>query len=182
MRFLGFSFLVLLMTVAAARTSSMAVSATARTTQQRLSAFQLQNKTFEFPGAGIRNNNETIGDFCCTGETATLRTAQGAPVGYIYFYGFSGGITNGTRSAAKRFEVLVSGLSDPARPAAGRVKSSIEFAASEMKPGVSRQTVAGALQFMVTIQEVQLLDEAHSRFWMDSVKIKVEVQESPSPK
>jgi hypothetical protein len=62
------------------------------------------------------------------------------------------------------------------------VKSSIEFAASEMKPGISRQTTAGVLQFTVTIQDVQFLDEAHSRFWMDSVKIKVEVQESPSPK
>jgi hypothetical protein len=86
MRFLGFSSLVLLMTVAAARTSSLAASDTAGTPQQpALSAFQLQYKTFEFPGAGIRNNNETIGDFCCTGETATLRTAQGAPVGFIYF-------------------------------------------------------------------------------------------------
>jgi hypothetical protein len=182
MRFSRFSFSLLLMTVAAANTSSIALSVAAPTPQRLApSAFQLQNKTFEFPGAGERNNNETIGDFCCTGETATIRTVRGMPTGFIYFYGFSGGITNGKRSAAKRFRVLVSGSSDPVQPAAVRAKSSIDFAATEMKPGLTHQTIAGALQFTATIQDVQFLDEAHSRFWMDSVKIKVEVQEAPLP-
>jgi hypothetical protein len=165
--FIPFS-LVLLATVAA-RAPRTAVPST----------FELQSKAFEFPGAGQRNNNDTIGDFCCTGETATIRTAQGTPAGYIYFYGFSGGITNGKRSAAKRFNVLVSGVCDTAQPASARVKSSIDFAATEMKPGLTRQTIAGALEFTVTIQDVQFLDEPHSRFWMDTIKIKVEVQEAP---
>jgi hypothetical protein len=50
----------------------------------------------------VRNNNDTIGDFCCTGETATIRTAQGTPAGFIYFYGFSGGITDGKRWEKKQ--------------------------------------------------------------------------------
>jgi hypothetical protein len=180
MRFFLVSFLVLFAAIAASQFANGAGSLAARAPQLTApSVFQLQNKTFEFPGAGQRNNNETIGDFCCTGETATIRTAQGTPAGYIYFYGFSGGITNGKRSAAKRFEVLVSGSSDPALPAASRVKSSIDFAAGEMRPGLSRQTIAGALQFTVTIQDVQFLDEAHSRFWMNFIKVKVEVQEAP---
>jgi hypothetical protein len=64
----------------------------------RCSSIAEQN--LRVPGAGVRNNNDTIGDFCCTGETATIRTAQGTPAGFLYFYGFSGGITDGKRSAA----------------------------------------------------------------------------------
>jgi hypothetical protein len=172
--------LVLLAMVVATRTITTSGSAAAPPPQQSAPApLQLQNKIFEFPGAGVRNNNDTIGDFCCTGETATIRTAQGIPAGYIYFYGFSGGITNGRRSAAKRFNVLVSGICDPAQPASARAKSSIDFAADELKPGLSRQTIAGVLEFTATIQDVQFLDEPHSRFWMNTLKIKVEVQEAP---
>jgi len=46
-----------------------------------------------------------------------------------------------------------------------------------MKPGFSLQVTAGALQFTVTIVDAQFIDEAHSRFRMDTVKIKVDVQE-----
>jgi hypothetical protein len=165
--------------VVATRNNPPSASAAARPHQPSAPALQLQNKILEFPGAGIRNNNDTIGDFCCTGETATIRTAQGAPAGYIYFYGFSGGITNGKRSAAKRFNVLVSGICDPAQPASARVKSSIDFVAGELKPGLTRQAIAGALEFTVTTQDVQFLDQSHSRFWMDTIRIKVEVQEAP---
>jgi hypothetical protein len=186
MRFFWISFLVLLAAIAAARSGPSAALAPSRPPQQTPpSLLQLESNSFKFPGDGKRNNNEAIGDFCCTGETATIRTAQSTPIGYIYFYGFSGGINLKSKSAADQLSVLVSGVSDPARLTSGsisRAKSSIEFAALEMKPGLSRQVIAGALEFKVNIQEVEFVDEAHSRFWMDSVKIKVEVRQVPSPK
>jgi hypothetical protein len=139
-------------------------------------------RTFEFPGAGQRNNNQTIGDFCCTGETATIRTAEGKTAGFIYFYDFRSGINlKPDAAAADQFSLLVSGVTEPSRldsGRAGRVQSSHEFDAKEMKPGLSRKVVAGALEFTVTIQDVKFIDEAHSRFWMNSIKIKVDVQEA----
>jgi hypothetical protein len=173
------SISTILVMIAIVAGSGHEVSAAQEKPQSHL---RLENTTFEFPGAGKRNNNGTIGDFCCTGETAIIRTAQGTPIGFIYFYGFSGGINLRSGAAADQLSVLVSGISDRARPNAGsisRVRSSIEFAASEMKPGFSRQVTAGALQFTVTIVDAQFIDEAHSRFRMDSVKIKVDVQEVP---
>lgn len=143
-------------------------------------ALRLRTTSFEFPGAGERNNNRAIGDFCCTGETAEVHASQGATVGYIYFHDFDGGITNGSRSAAIRFGVLVSGLSDAAQPKSVRVKSSIEFASSELRQGLRRRTIAGALQFTATILDVQFVDKAHSRYWMDSIKVKVDVEEAPA--
>jgi hypothetical protein len=170
--------------IALAAGSRHEVSAAPRATKEKPQPhLRLENATFEFPGAGKRNNNGTIGDFCCTGETATIRTEQGTPIGYIYFYGFSGGINLRSGAAADQLSVLVSGISDPVRPNAGsisRVRSSIEFNASEMKPGLTRQVTAGALQFTVTIVDAQFIDEAHSRFRMDSVRIKVDVRELPA--
>ena len=186
MRFFWISFLVLVAAIAVARSGPSTALAASRPPQQTAPPLlQLENNSFELPGDGRRNNNETVGDFCCTDKTATIRTAQGTPIGYIYFYSFIGGINLKSRSAADQLSVLVSGVSDPSRLTSGsisRAKSSIEFAALEMKPGLSRQVIAGALEFKVTIQEVKFIDEAHSRFWMDSIKIKVEVRQVPSPK
>jgi len=184
MKFFLFSVMALLTTIPAAQNDTANASPTSRTPQATAkTALQLERTTFEFPGAGKRNNNQTIGDFCCTGETATVRTAQGTPVGYIYFYDFKGGINTKSGAAADQFGVLVSGVSDSARLNAGsisRVKSSVEFAANEMKPGLSRQVVAGVLQFKVTIEDVKFIDEVHTRFWMDSIRIKVDVEEIPA--
>lgn len=141
------------------------------------STLSLETFSFEFPGAGERNNNRTIGDFCCTGHTATVRTRQGAPVGYIYFHDFDGGINVGDRSTATKFGILVSGLSDASRSNSPRVKSAVEFEAKELEPGLTRETKAGALVFTVTILEVEFFNEAHSRYWMDRIKVRVDVRE-----
>jgi hypothetical protein len=155
-----------------------ATVATPSTALATRSALSLATTTFEFPGAGEHNDNGTIGDFCCTGETAVVRTRQGIPVGYIYFHDFAGGITNGSRSAATKLGMLVSGTSDATRPESARVRSSIEFASRELKSGLSRRAIAGVLQFTGTILEVQFIDKAHSRYWMDSIRVRVDVQET----
>lgn len=147
----------------------------------RLSSFNLSSTTFEFPGGGQRNNNASIGDFCCTGETAAVLTDQQKPVGYIYFYDFRDAYNtedNGRRrSAAGQFSVLVSGIADTARPDSDRVKSSIHFTAPELKPGLSRHTVAGTLQFTATVLDVEFTDSSHSKYWMDGIKVRIEVQQ-----
>jgi len=145
--------------------------------------FNLLTPTFFFPGGGQHNNNATIGDFCCTGQTGTVLSDQRKPVGYIYFYDFRGGllctVDGRKRSSAAQFEVLVSGVSDPEDAGSKRVQSSIKFNAREMEPGASRQTIAGALQFTATILVVEFTDSARSRYWMDSVIIRVDVQRIP---
>jgi hypothetical protein len=116
------SISAILMMIAMAAGSRHEVSAASRATHQKPQPhLRLENSTFEFPGAGKRNNNGTIGDFCCTGETATIRTEQGTPIGFIYFYGFSGGINLKSGAAADQLSVLVSGISNPARPNAGSI-------------------------------------------------------------
>lgn len=143
----------------------------------------LSLKTFEFPGAGWRNNNGWIGDFCCTGETATVFIAEQKPIGYIYFYGFSGGLNhklNGvTRSSATRINVLVSGISVAGKPDSKRETSSISFDAPEMLPGASHKTIAGALQYTATILASEFTDKTHSSYWMDSVRVRVDVHQLP---
>lgn len=141
----------------------------------------LSLKTFEFPGAGWRNNNGWIGDFCCTGETATVLIAEQKPIGYIYFYGFSGGLNhkvNGViRSSATRIDVLVSGISVAGQPDSKRETSSISFNAREMLPGASHKTIAGALEYTATILAAEFTDKTHSSYWMDSVRVRVDVHQ-----
>lgn len=165
--------MILLCTAGAANVQAQTVSSDSSR------QFHLVKESFEFPGDGTRNDNRTIGDFCCTGETATVQSDSGAPLGFIYFYDFPGGGTkalDGTRSAASRFSVLVSGISDTSQSGSSpRVKSSIVFDAEELSKGSRKRVRAGALQFTVTIQAATL-DPSSGRYLMDSVRCKVDVQ------
>src|SRR5690242_16559938 len=79
-----------LFTMSTGQNPSARRSTAAHDTTNR-SSLRLAKKSFEFPGDGQKNNNRTIGDFCCTGETAIIQTSSGSPLGYIYFYDFPGG-------------------------------------------------------------------------------------------
>jgi hypothetical protein len=145
-------------------------------------SLRLVKQSFQFPGDGEQNNNRRIGDFCCTGETATVRAESGVSLGYIYFYDFPGGGTrlgDGVHSAARRFSVLVSGISDFSRLESPRAKSSIVFDAGEMQVGSQKRTNAGALQFTVTMEAVRLDHSSGEKYLMDSVRCKVDVQTVP---
>jgi hypothetical protein len=142
-------------------------------------SLHLAKQSFELPGDGERNDNRRIGDFCCTGETATVQNDAGAPVGYIYFYDFPGGginLPDGIHSIAGKFSLLVSGISDPNRAGSARVKNSILFDAGEMTAGNRKQITAGALSFTVIIEDAKLEHSSATKYFMDSVRCKVEVQ------
>jgi TIR domain len=145
---------------------------------------QLAKTSFRFPGDGKPNKNKIIGDFCCTGETATIETTQGIPAGFIYFYDFPGGgviVGDGSRSTAQRFAVHVSGLSDPARLDSPRVKEVIIFDAGEMVIGTVRTVTAGALRFSAMIEDARFDQRYGVRFLMDTVRVKVDVDVHVNP-
>jgi len=75
---------------------------------------KLQKYSFRLPGDGQRNNNGSIGPFCCTGQTAIIRRADGIPVGYAYFFSWKGQAykTGADSSTAPDIQILVSALSD----------------------------------------------------------------------
>ncbi len=135
----------------------------------------LAKTTFVFPGDGQRNQNQAIGPFCCTGETATVATTGGTPVGYIYFYDFQDAVNvSGAESAARIVRILVSGASDFADPSGSQVRQAIEFIAG--KKGSGRTVVAGQLRFTATLERARLLKDAGSRFDMGSLVIRVDVE------
>lgn len=131
-------------------------------------AQSLRQSSFYFPGDGQRNNNEQIGDFCCTGETATVYTTSGDPVGYIYFYDFRDAYNVGDTSIAGTFGVLVSGATSLVSPGSPRQQSAVSFLASEMWRDASRSTVAGELSYTATILSAELTND-RSAFYMNSV-------------
>jgi hypothetical protein len=116
-------------------------------------AKSLRQTSFHFPGDGTPNQNQQIGPFCCTGETATLRADDEKIVGYIYFYSWQGQAVNkGDHSFAPDVEILVSGVGDLSKEDSEQVKSSIPFKASELSPGATGTTTAGVLSFKATVQ------------------------------
>jgi hypothetical protein len=146
---------------------------------------ELRQSSFNFPGDGTPNKNQSIGPFCCTGETATVRTTDDKAVGYIYFYSWNGqAITKSddSRSFVPDVEILVSGLADPSKPDSEQVKSSVPFKASEMIPGATGTTTAGALSFKVTVQNATLESIAGVTYAeMGSVAVAVDVTVGGAP-
>ena len=83
------------------------------TTQRTVITVHKANWSFVFPGGGQRNNNATIGDFCCTGETMTLLNQNNKPLGYAYFFSWDGQAYNlPPSSIAPNFRIFLSGTTD----------------------------------------------------------------------
>jgi hypothetical protein len=136
----------------------------------------LQKSSFYLPGDGKRNNNRTIGDYCCTGETATVRTPDGNAIGYIYFYDFRESYNIGNnQSVAGILRILVSGISDMWNLNSTRSKHMIEFRAHELKKGASRSVTAGALRYTATILSAKHRTKNHQQYYMGSVKVRMDV-------
>ena len=147
-----------------------------------LTGMAFKKTSFRFPGDGIRNNNKSIGPFCCTGERAIVINQDGNPLGYIHFYSWKGQalFANAarTRSIAPDIEILVSGLADLTSPSARQVESSVSFLAEEMVPEAFRSTRAGGLYYTVTIEEA-ILEERQGVMYFDMQSVVVRVDVSP---
>ena len=116
----------------------------------------LARTTFVLPGDGAKNNNQSIGPFCCTGETVTVQSSSGSPLGYVYFYDFDGGYNvSGNRSAAKTIKILVSGPTDLSAPEGSQVKDQVAFAAAGTHVGSSGTVVVGHLRYRFTVTQDQ---------------------------
>ena len=128
-----------------------------------------------FPGGGTRNNNGTIGDFCCTGETATILRSDNTPIGYVYFYGFKNGMNIGNnRSTATQLSLGVSATPDLQDATAPRLKDEIVFDAAHMFVGAVQTKKVGALSYTVTILAVHKYSP--TAYYMGETRVRVEIQ------
>ena len=135
----------------------------------------LERTKYYLPGEGKKNNNSSIGDFCCTGETVTVRSKNGYPLGYIYYYDFRGGMNiSTTQSVASQFSILVSGLSNPSDSKSNHIKQSLDFTSDELYKGAIKSIQAGSLNFKVTILNVSKYSDINY-YEMGTVSSKVDV-------
>ncbi|MDO3624725.1 hypothetical protein [Mucilaginibacter sp. BT774] len=131
--------------------------------------FKIINDRIILPGMGVRNENQTIGDFCCTGETATILREGDIPVGYIYFYGS----VPATETAAAKLQIFVSAVPSINNPNSDRVKDEIDFdAASELFSNATKSKIVGGLKFTVTILSVRTTERS---FFDDGLRIQIDI-------
>lgn len=136
---------------------------------------------YQFPG-GQSNNNSTIGDFCCTGQTITISNYAGKPLGYAYFFSWNGNAYNlpdGT-SIAPNFEIGISGA-DNLEGNGTRAISKVFFPAESNIIGATRTVKIGKLEYKVKILEIAypagMYNATH--FLMGSLKVEVSVRWVP---
>jgi len=140
-------------------------------------SIRLANTSFRLPGDGQKNNNQSIGPFCCTGETVTIQTNENIPVGYIYFYDFEDAVNvSPTKSAAGKIKILVSGPSRLSQQGSQQVKQQMVFAANNYSKGQTESVQAGELRFVATLENAVVDGSAGARFDMTSFRVRVDVQ------
>lgn len=148
------------------------------TTQRTVITVHKANWSFVFPGGGQRNNNATIGDFCCTGETMTLLNQNNKPLGYAYFFSWDGQAYNlPPSSIAPNFRIFLSGTTD-LKATNPRAQSSVFFSADECSIGKTKRVRVGNLDYTVKITSISYptgTAYANTHFWMDSLKVLVTV-------
>ena len=136
---------------------------------------------YQFPG-GQSNNNSTIGDFCCTGQTITISNYAGMPLGYAYFFNWNGDAYNlpdGT-SIAPNFEIGISGA-DNLEGTGTRTISKVFFPYYDNVIGATKTVKIGKLEYKVKILEIAypagMYNSTH--FLMGSLKVEVSVRWVP---
>lgn len=145
----------------------------------------LAKSSFLLPDDGIEMNNARVGPFCCTGNVVIVRSPDGSPVGYIYFYSWKGQAYNVEGgSIVPDISLLVSGpatLATLGNGGADQPQSQIEFQAAQLNPQ-SHWIQAGLLQYRATVLDFKLergpLFQPY--FKMGSLKIRVDVRPATS--
>jgi hypothetical protein len=138
----------------------------------------LAKSSFLLPDDGIRMNNAKVGPFCCTGNVVIVRSPDGDPIGYIYFYSWKGQAYNVEGgSIVPDISVLVSGPATLGNSGTDQLTSHIEFKAAHLEPQ-SNWTQAGLLQYRATVLDFKL---ERGPLWkpyfdMGSLKIRVDVR------
>lgn len=134
--------------------------------------------SFELPGDGTPNDNDFIGPFCCTGETAVVKSDDGIELGYGYFYSWKGQAFNTSAgfAIAPDVRILVAGRVDIEDPSSPLEKGEIDFTADELIAGSSRSTQAGGLAFTVIVEHAELKDgPSGTMFVMHSLAVRLDV-------
>jgi len=114
----------------------------------------LAQGVFNLPADATPNNGSTIGPFCCRARTAIITATGGAVAGYAYWFQWSGNAYDEFRPGVGQdsfypvIRVLVADAEGP--------QSSIDIAAGEIAPGVSRSIEVGRLSFVVTFTSAEL--------------------------
>jgi hypothetical protein len=116
------------------------------------SALSLAQAAFQLPAQATANNGGTIGPYCCRGRTVTIHSSGGDILGYAYWFQWAGQAFDaphggGTDSLYPDIRVLVT--------TTGSSGTSIDFAASELAPGLSRSRTVGNLAFTVTVTSAE---------------------------
>jgi TIR domain len=142
----------------------------------------LARSSFLLPDDGTEMKNAKVGPFCCTGTVVIVRSADGNPVGYIYFYSWKGQAYNVEGgSIVPDISVDVSGPATLENSATDQRTSHIAFQAAQLNPQ-SDWTRAGLLQYRATVVDFKLERGPSSKpyFKMGSLKVRVDVRPATS--
>lgn len=141
--------------------------------------------SFEMPADGTPNNNGYVGPFCCTGDTAVVKSDDGSEIGYAYFYDWKGQAYNTSADSSMAPDVLIhiAGVTDLNAAPATIEKSEIDFTADELVTGTSRSGQAGALLFTVIVEHAELTTgpSETTYFDMGSLAVRIDVDPIDSP-
>jgi len=140
----------------------------------------LPTRYVDFPGGGIRNNNQYVGDFCCTGETASILDNTNAVVGYVYFFGGKNpAYTTPNGAVMSDLEISLSGAKEFGNLQAPREKGSVYFPTSQVYVGSQIMTTIGRILYTVKIVDLKFevaKGQNTGRFYMNSIKVSVMAQ------
>jgi len=138
----------------------------------------LERTSYRFPEDGIPMNNAQVGPFCCTGNVVIVRSTDGNPVGYVYFFAWEGQAYNvGGDSIVPDFAILVSGPRQQGDTNSEQIQSRIAFSAGQLNPQ-SAWVQAGVLQYRATVLDFRLErgPDSNPYFRMGSIKVRIDVR------
>lgn len=135
--------------------------------------------SFLLPRDAVPNGNAAVGPFCCTGRTLVIEGPQGqGPLGYLHFFFWEGQAYNltDTESMAPDLSLGVSARRSLDTGRGDELLDRISFSGDELRPGASKRLRIGALEYIATLTNVEIVQyKGAPHFLMSSLEVSVDV-------
>lgn len=126
-------------------------------TAQEPAGSTLAASHFRVPDDAERNENQTIGPFCCTGSTLTVRHVDGYAVGYLHFFFWDGNAFNLDDFAIfPNLVIDVAGLQDVGDSTSLLVMSQVTISPESNVLQLRFPVTAGALSYTLRLTQAEL--------------------------
>lgn len=126
--------------------------------------FTLEYQKYNVLKDAVSNQSRTIGPYCCTGKTLTIKSKNTDPIGYIHTFSWQGkSYKTQNGKAYSKLEILVSGIERADNPQPEIVQSSLLISADQVSSKQLYKVTVGCVSYHFYDLKVKVISDKNGK-------------------